>query len=72
MALVYIRHGENPEIAIKRFRREVERDNILRELKERRYHLKPTMVKKMELVKLEKKLKRAARKRRYILKRTYS
>ncbi len=72
MAIVYVRQGENPEIAIKRFRREVERDNILRELKERRYHIKPAMMRKLEAVKLEKKLKRAARKRRYILKRTYS
>lgn len=72
MAVVHVRDGEPPEIAIKRFRREVERENILRELKDRRYHKKPAKIRKEEAIKLEKKLRRIARKRRYILRKTYS
>lgn len=72
MAIVYVRQGENPEICIKKFRREVEKENILRELKERRYHMKPAMVRKADAIKLEKKIKRATRKKRYLFRKSYT
>jgi small subunit ribosomal protein S21 len=64
LATVDIHDGENIEIAIKRFRKEVEKENILKELKDRQYFHKPALIRKMERLKLEKRLKRKDRKRR--------
>jgi len=54
---------ENIEISIKRFRKEVEREGILKELKDRQYYHKPSMIKKEESIRLEKRKKRRDRKR---------
>ncbi len=56
---------ENIEISIKRFRKEVEREGILKELKDRQYYHKPSMIKKEESIRLEKRKKRRDRKRNW-------
>ncbi len=65
MATIYVKEEEHIEISIKRFRKEVEKENILRELKERQYHIKPATKRKIESAKLEKRIKRKEKKRKY-------
>ena len=54
---VKVRKGEDINKAIKRFKRKVEAEGIMRELKRRRYYLKPS-VKKREKRKLAEKRRR--------------
>ena len=65
MANVSVGAEENIESAIKRFRKEVEKECILKELKDRQYYKKPSLVKRDEAIKLEKRIKRKERKKRY-------
>jgi small subunit ribosomal protein S21 len=48
MASVKIRKDEDINRAIRRFKRKVEREGIMRELKKRRYYLKPSEKKKVK------------------------
>lgn len=64
LATVIVHDPDNVEIAIKRFRKEVEKEAILKELKDRQYYQKPALLKKMARLKLEKRKKRKERKRR--------
>mgnify|MGYP001215123466 FL=1 len=57
MSYVRVRKGEDINKAIRRFKRKVENEGIMRELKRRRYYLKPSEAKK-------EKWKAAAKKRR--------
>ena len=63
MAVVYVRPAENIEISIKRFRKEVDKESILKELKERQYFKKPALKRKIEAIKLEKRIKKNQKKR---------
>jgi len=42
MSEVEIRSGESFESALRRFKRKIERDGILREIKERKHYEKPS------------------------------
>ncbi len=42
MPSIRVREGENPEIALRRFKRSCEKAGILTELRRREYHEKPT------------------------------
>ena len=42
MAQVTVRKGEDINKAIRRFKRKVEREGIMKELKKKRYYLKPS------------------------------
>tara|TARA_A100001515_G_scaffold54693_3_gene43272 strand:- start:127 stop:327 length:201 start_codon:yes stop_codon:yes gene_type:complete len=57
MSYVRVRKGEDINKAIRRFKRKVENEGIMRELKRRRYYMKPSEAKK-------EKWKAAAKKRR--------
>lgn len=46
MPTVYLKEGENPEGALKRFKRFCEKAGILTELRRRERHEKPTSVRK--------------------------
>lgn len=46
MPVVYVREGENPEGALKRFKRFCEKAGLLTELRRRERHEKPTSVRK--------------------------
>jgi small subunit ribosomal protein S21 len=64
LATIYINNSDEPvEVSIKRFRKEVEKENILKELKDRQYYRKPSLIRKQEAIKLEKRKKRRDRKR---------
>lgn len=67
LATVNIYEGQNPEISLKKFRKEVEKENILKELKDRQYYMKPAKVKKEKRLKLEKRIKRKQRKRKRMM-----
>jgi len=63
MAKVIVRNNENPEKAIKRFKRKVEREGIMRDIKKKRFHRKPS-VKKKDKIKAAKKRRRKLELRR--------
>ena len=46
MARVVVRKNEAPEKAMKRFKRKVEREGIMRDAKKNRYYRKPSVRKK--------------------------
>ncbi len=64
MHIAYIRvdDGENLEKAIKRFKRMVEKEGIIREWKKREYFEKPSTIKNRKKKSLERKLLKKARK----------
>ena len=63
MATVNISLEDNVEFAIRKFRKEVEKESILKELKDRQYYKKPSLIKREEKIKLEKRIKRKERKK---------
>ena len=64
MHIAYIRvdDGENLEKAIKRFKRMVEKEGIIREWKKREYFEKPSTIKNRKRKSLERKLLKKQRK----------
>ncbi|MFA7565560.1 MAG: 30S ribosomal protein S21 [Alkalispirochaeta sp.] len=69
MAFVKVDEGENLERSIKRFKRLVEKEGIIREWKKREYFEKPSTIKnrktKALLRKIEKKIRKANASRSY-------
>ena len=63
MARVVVRKNENTEKAIKRFKRKVEKEGIMRDIKKNRHYKKPS-VKKKEKRKAAQKRRRKLAKRR--------
>jgi small subunit ribosomal protein S21 len=63
MARVKVRKNENTEKAIKRFKRKVEREGILKDIKKNRFYRKPS-VKKKEKSKAAEKRRRKLNKRK--------
>lgn len=64
MVEVKVRQGENLEDALKRFKREVEREGILRLVRERMYYKPQSMIKKEKMASIKRRLE--IRKRRRI------
>ncbi|TFH04237.1 MAG: 30S ribosomal protein S21 [Spirochaetales bacterium] len=62
MAYVKVDDGENLEKAIKRFKRMVEKEGIIREWKKREYFEKPSTIKNRKKKSLERKLQKKQRK----------
>ena len=67
MARVKITSAEHIEIAIRKFRKEVDREGILTEAKERQYYRKPALKRKIAATKLAKRIKRNKSKQRYLM-----
>lgn len=68
MATINVDESENLEKAIKRFKRMVEKEGIIREYKKREYFVKPSATNHQKKVTLERKLmnkKRKAEKKEY-------
>lgn len=63
MARVIVRRSDNPEKALRQFKRKVEREGIMRDIKKNRYYRKPS-VKKKEKSKAAEKRRRKLEKRR--------
>ena len=64
MAKVVVRKNETPEKAMKRFKRKVEREGIMRDLKKNRYYKKPSVRKKEKQKAAEKRRRKLERRRR--------
>jgi small subunit ribosomal protein S21 len=62
IAVVKIDDGENLEKAIKRFKRMVEKEGIIREWKKREYFEKPSTIKNRKKKALERKIQKKIRK----------
>lgn len=62
IAFIRLDEGENLEKAIKRFKRMVEKEGIIREWKKREYFEKPSTVKNRKKKSLERKLMKKVRK----------
>ena len=62
MATILVADSENLEKAIKRFKRMVEKEGIVREFKKREYYVKPSAINHQKKVTLERKLLNKKRK----------
>lgn len=62
MATILVDDSENLEKAIKRFKRMVEKEGIVREFKKREYYVKPSAINHQKKVTLERKLLNKRRK----------
>lgn len=62
IAFIRVDDGENLEKAIKRFKRMVEKEGIIREWKKREYYEKPSTIKNRKRKSLERKLLKKQRK----------
>ena len=60
MAHVTVRKGEDINRAIRRFKRKVEREGIMRELKKKRYYSKPSVRKKEKRIAAAKRRRKTA------------
>ena len=68
MSTIMVEDSENLEKAIKRFKRMVEKEGIVREFKKREYFIRPSAINHQKKVTLERKLlnkKRKAEKKEY-------
>lgn len=64
MAFVVVKNGESFENALKRFKRQCEREGILSEIKKRQHYEKPSEIKKKKILQAKKKLRRKVIKER--------
>ena len=62
MSTIMVEDSENLEKAIKRFKRMVEKEGIVREFKKREYFIKPSAINHQKKVTLERKLLNKKRK----------
>lgn len=65
MVFIKIREGETIEEALRRFKRECERNGILKEIKRREFHLSEGMKRKLKAQEARRKMRRARRRRTY-------
>jgi len=63
MVGIKLRDGEKIDIALRRFKRECERDGILREIRKREFYKPPSLVKKEKLAESRRRMKRLSRKK---------
>ena len=56
MATIFVEESENLEKAIKRFKRMVEKEGIIREFKKREYYEKPSTIRNRKNKALQRKL----------------
>ncbi len=64
MAHIIVEDSENLEKAIKRFKRMVEKEGIIREFKKREYYEKPSTIKNRKNKTLQRKLMKKTRRTR--------
>ncbi|MDR0401464.1 MAG: 30S ribosomal protein S21 [Endomicrobium sp.] len=58
MVNVRIREGESVEEAIRRFKRECERNGVMQEIKRREFYKAPSVLKKERLAEIKRKIRR--------------
>jgi small subunit ribosomal protein S21 len=65
MVTVRVREGETIEEALRRFKRECERNGIMQEIKRREYFESPSMKKKRKAAEAKRKMRRRMSRQRY-------
>ena len=63
MVFVKVREGENVEEALRRFKRECERNGILKDIKRHEFYASPAVKRKAKAAELRRKLRRSRRRR---------
>ena len=63
MVFVKLREGEGIEEALRRFKRECERNGILKEIKRREHYVSPGIKRKLKAAEARRKMRRAKRRR---------
>ena len=58
MVSVKVRDGESVEEAIRRFKRECEKNGIMQEIKKREFYKSPSVIKKEKLAEAKRKIRR--------------
>ena len=63
MVFIKLREGERVEEALRRFKRECERNGILKEIKRREHFLSPVAKRKLKAAEVRRKMRRAKSRR---------
>jgi small subunit ribosomal protein S21 len=63
MVFVKLREGEALEEALRRFKRECERNGVLKEVKRREHYMTPAVKRKLKAAEARRKQRRAKRRR---------
>lgn len=63
MVFIKVRDGESLEEALKRFKRECEKNGILKEIKRREFYQTPSIKRKLKSQEAQRKMRRAKRRR---------
>ena len=63
MVTVKLREGEGVEEALRRFKRECERNGILKEIKRREHYVPPSIRRKLKAAEARRKMRRMKRRR---------
>jgi len=63
MVFVKLREGETIEDALRRFKRECERNGILKDIKKHEFYLSPAMRRKIKAAELRRKMRRSKRRK---------
>ena len=58
MVNIKVREGESIEEAIRRFKRECEKNGIMQEIKRREFYKAPSVLKKEKLAEIKRKIRR--------------
>lgn len=58
MVNIRVREGESIEDAIRRFKRECERNGVMQEIKKREFYRAPSVVRKEKLAEAKRKIRR--------------
>ena len=59
MVIVKLREGESIEEALRRFKRECEKNGILKEIKRREYYISPSLRRKLKAQEARRKMRRS-------------
>ena len=65
MTVIKVRENESIEDALRRFKRDCERNGIMQEIKRREYYESPSIRRKKKAAELKRKLRRRMMKKRY-------
>ena len=63
MVFIKLRDGEGLEEALRRFKRECERNGVLKEVKRREHYASPAVKRKLKAAEARRKMRRAKRRR---------
>jgi small subunit ribosomal protein S21 len=63
MVFIKLREGEGIEESLRRFKRECERNGILKEIKRREHYLTPSLKRKLKAAEARRKMRRVKRRR---------